>query len=574
MKTESLNLLLIEDNPGDVRLVQEILIMEGTGKFSMTTADCLENAQVILEHQKVEVILLDLQLPDGNGLDTLLKIHAIAPGVPIVVLSNISDERLAVQSVQRGAQDFLVKNHVNGHMLLRSLSYAIERKYMEERLHDLAHHDSLTGLANRKLFYDNLKTALASARRHERPLALLLLDLDEFKPINDTYGHHTGDQLLQEVARRLRECVRETDSVARMGGDEFTVTLTDIRDSNDAAAVARKILDQIEQPFHIGAHRLEVHASIGISLFPDDADHMEDLVHNADIAMYRAKGDGGNTCRFYSPEMHARAGTSWALEEQLQQALASNEFFIHYQPQVNISSGRIIGMESLLRWQHPQRGPLLPAEFIGVLEGSTLALEVGEWVLRHVCTQGSIWCKMGLPALTLSVNVSHRQLMQEDFAETVAAILEDTGFDPQNLELDVSERALWEDEDRALKVLNDTNRLGVRLALDNFGSGRASFHFLRKFPFHSIKLDRSLTQEASSTPDGADLARAVIQVAHVFRMKGLAGGVETASQLSVMRNLACDDAQGHFYCLPVPTDVATDLLMRGQHLGPVAAVAQ
>jgi diguanylate cyclase (GGDEF)-like protein len=569
--TTSINVLLIEDNPGDVRLVKEILAIEGDGQFILTAVDCLRDAISLLEQKQFDAVLLDLQLPDGNGLDSLLSIHAIVQGVPIVVLSNIADERLAVQSVQRGAQDFLVKDHVNGHMLLRSLRYAIERKLMEERLHDLAHHDSLTGLANRKLFYDRLKAALASARRHELPLALLLLDLNEFKPVNDTYGHQVGDQLLQEVAHRVSDCVREADCVARMGGDEFTFIFADISHAEDAAAAARKILEQMEQPYHVGGHELTMRASIGISLFPDDADHLEDLVRNADVAMYRAKKEKGNAYSFYSADLGARIGASRDMEDQLQGALKREEFVVYYQPQVDIGTGRIIGMESLLRWQHPQRGLLLPGQFMVALEHLPLMLDVGEWVLRSVCTQGREWQHEGMAALTVSANISHRQLMQDGFAELLAKILAETGLAPQNLELDVNERALWEDEDHVLSVLTAINRLGVRLALDNFGSGRASFHFLRKFPFDSIKLDRTLIQEAASTPDGADLAHAVIQVAHVFRMKGLAGGVETQAQLDTLRNLACDDAQGHLYCYPLSNNAATELLNRGRHLNPVEA---
>lgn len=566
--TTSINVLLIEDNPGDVRLVKEILAIEGDGQFNLTIVDCLREAISLLELQTFNAVLLDLQLPDGNGLDSLLGIHAIVQGVPIVVLSNIADERLAVQSVQRGAQDFLVKDHVNGHMLLRSLRYAIERKLMEERLHDLAHHDSLTGLANRKLFYDRLKSALASARRHELPLALLLLDLNEFKPVNDTYGHQVGDQLLQEVASRVSDCVREADCVARMGGDEFTLVFADISHAEDAAAAARKILEQMERPYVIDGHELKMHASIGISLFPDDADNLEDLVRNADIAMYRAKKERANAYSFYSPDLDARIGASRDMEEQLSQALLSNEFVAYYQPQVDIGTGCIIGMESLLRWQHPQRGLLLPGQFMSTLENSPLITRVGAWMLRSVCKQGREWQKEGQPALTVSVNISHRQLMQDDFADMLAGILAETGLAPQNLELDINERAIWEDEEHVLHVLTAVHHLGVRLALDNFGSGRASFHFLRKLPFDSIKLDRTLIQEAASTADGADLARAVIQVAHVFRMKGLAGGVETQAQLDTLRNIACDDAQGHLYCYPLSSSAATDLLNRGRHLNP------
>ncbi|MCX7627880.1 MAG: EAL domain-containing protein [Methylophilaceae bacterium] len=571
MNTDTLNLLLIEDHPGDIRLVQEILDAEGAEQFALITANCLEEAVAMLQRLKADVILLDLQLPDGTGLDSLLRIQAVAPDVPIVVMSNIADEQLALQSVQRGAQDFLVKNHVNEHLLLRALRYAMERKRLEEQLYKLAHQDSLTGLANRKLFYDRLKTALATARRHELPLALLLLDINDFKPINDTHGHQAGDQLLQEVARRITECVREADCVARIGGDEFTLILADIREAGDAAAAARKILSQFERPFSIQGRELTVHASIGISLYPDDAAHLEDLVRAADTAMYRAKKEGGNAYSFYSRALDIRAGVSRELEEQLHQALEHGEFLVYYQPQVDIASGYIIGMECLLRWQHPQRGLMMPGDFMGILQSMPLMVEVGEWVLRTVCEQGRQWKEAGQSDLTLSVNVSRHQLMQEGFPVTLARILSESGFAPQNLELDIAEHALWEDEERAYQVLTALSRLGVRLALDNFGSGRASLHLLRKFPFHAIKLDRVLTQEAEAKPDGANLTRAVIQVAHVFRMRGLASGVETRSQLDILRNLACDDAQGYLYCHPLSGEAATDLLRRGRTLEPMAA---
>lgn len=573
MNSKPLNILLVEDNPGDTRLVRELLDADHSERFVLVTADRLDNALVILANQDITAILLDLQLPDGGGLDTLLKIHANAPGVPIVVLSSIADESLAVRSVQQGAQDFLVKGHVDAHQLTRSLRYAIERKRMEESLNHLAHHDSLTGLANRKHFYDRLKNAIALTRRQGGQLALLLLDLNDFKPINDTLGHHVGDLVLQGVAQRLRECVRETDCVARIGGDEFTMILTGIHDEEDAVAATRKILEAMERPFLVDGRALHVNASIGISIYPTDADNLESLVRNADVAMYQAKAEIGaqNAYRFFSSNMNVRASEERELQAELSQALARGEFIINYQPQVDVKSGRINGMESLLRWQHPQRGLLLPGQFMSVLESSPLILEVGEWVLRTACAQGRIWRDSSGERLMLSVNLASRQLLHDDFAEQVAAILDESGLEPQCLELDIPEHALWEDEERAFEQITKLNRLGVRLALDNFGHGRASFYYLRKFPFHAIKLDRRLTQEASATANGADLARAVIQVAHVFRMKGLAGGVETAAQLDTLRSLAYDDAQGYLYCHPLPSEAATELLRQGQHLGPVAS---
>ncbi len=575
MSGTSLTILLVEDNPGDIRLVRELLAADQSESFTLVTADRQDTALAILDSHDITAILLDIELPDSSGLNTLLKIHANAPGIPIVVLSSIADEGLAVRSVQQGAQDFLVKGHVDAHQLTRSLRYAIERKRTEERLNHLAHYDSLTGLSNRKHFYDTLKNSIALARRHETKLALLLLDLNGFKSINDTLGHYVGDLLLQGVALRLRECMRETDCVARIGGDEFTLILTDIYDEEDAATAASKIIDAVRPPFLIDGRSLDIGVSVGISIYPTDTDHIESLVRNADVAMYQAKAETGlqSNYRFFSANMNDRATEDRVLLGELATAVTQGEFVINYQPQVDVKTSQINGMESLLRWQHPTRGLLLPGAFMNVLESSPLILEVGLWVLRSVCMQGQAWLASSDTPLVLSVNLSPRQLLQDDFAEQVAAVLAETGLPPHCLELDISEHALWEDEACAFKQVTKLNQLGVRLALDNFGNGRASFYYLRKFPFHAIKLDRRLTQAASSSTDGADMARAVIQVAHVFRMKGLAGGVETAAQLNTLRNLAYDDAQGYLYCHPLPSDAATALLERGQHLGPVAVAS-
>lgn len=573
MSSESLTILLVEDNPGDIRLVRELLAADQSEAFTLVTADRQEAALKILDTHDITAILLDIELPDSTGLDTLLRIHANAPGIPIVVLSSIADEGLAVRSVQQGAQDFLVKGYVDAHQLTRSLRYAIERKRTEERLNHLAHHDNLTSLSNRKHFYDTLKNSIALARRHETKLALLLLDLNGFKAINDTLGHAVGDVLLQCVAQRLRECMRETDCVARIGGDEFTMILSDIYDEEDVVAATSKIIEAISHPFLVDGRVLDVGVSIGIGIYPTDADTVESLVRNADVAMYQAKAEVGvqNAYRFFSANMNDRATEDRELLDELSTAVAKNQFVINYQPQVDVKTGHINGMESLLRWQHPTRGLLLPATFMNVLESSPLVFEVGLWVLRSVCQQGQAWRASASAPLVLSVNLSPRQLLREDFAEQVSAVLAETGLPPHCLELDISEHALWEDEECAYKQVTKLNQLGVRLALDNFGNGRASFYYLRKFPFHAIKLDRRLTQAASTSADGADMARAVIQVAHVFRMKGLAGGVETSLQLDTLRNLAYDDAQGYLYCHPLPTDAATELLERGQHLGPMVA---
>jgi diguanylate cyclase (GGDEF)-like protein len=565
MNTPPIHLLLVEDNPGDVRLVNEMLAEDLRQRFVLHVAERLESALVILREQDIAVILLDLQLPDGAGLDTLLKIHSTRPETPIVVLSSISDEALAISAVQHGAQDFLVKSHISAHLLIRALHYAIERKRLEDRLHYFAHHDSLTGLANRKHLYDRLKTAMAWSRRNESQIALLLMDLNGFKPINDIFGHHVGDQLLCQVAERLRDCVRETDFIARMGGDEFVLILHDIRGVDDVMAVTQKILNYMESPYTVHDRMLHVHVSVGISIYPNDADTMEDLLRNADVAMYQAKTEAGavSMSRFYSPTMNLEAGESSGLRGQLFRALGNKEFVVNYQPQVDIATNRIVGMEALLRWQHPQRGLLLPGQFMHALESSDLILAVGEWVLGEVCRQGRIWQDESPEPLVISVNLASRQLLQANLADIVANALKHSGLAPSQLELEVPESSLMDNEDRVLMVLTRLHHLGVRLALDNFGSGRASFRYLCKFPFDSIKLDRSMIEDASSSAEGANFARAVIQVAHVFKMKGLAEGVETPEQLSLLRSLSCDDAQGYLYSRPLGPSDASELLRRG-----------
>ena len=572
MNAKPFNILLIKDKPGETCLVRELLAEVEDKQFALVTVDSIDSAVVMLNSQEITAILLDLQLPASGALDALNKISAVVFDIPIVVLSNLDDEGLAVKFVRQGAQDFLVKDRVDGPLLVRSLRYAVERKRAEERLHRLAHYDSLTGLANRKYFYDRLKDAMALARRQNRRLALLLLDLNDFKPVNDTFGHQVGDQLLQRVAERLCECVRETDCVARLGGDEFTMILTDIKDEEDAEKATCKILESLEQPFQIDGRELVVSGSIGISLYPSDADALEPLVRNADLAMYRAKDEGGRQSAylFYSPSMNAKASARRELEEDLQRAMTQGEFVINYQPQVDIGSGCITAMESLLRWQHPQRGLLLPEQFMDTLESSDLILAVGEWVLRTVCRQNQAWQESGMPPLAMVVNVAPRQLLQADFADMVAAILQENGLAPQWLELDIPEHALWEDEARAFEQISKLSKAGVRVALDKFGHRRASFHYLRKFPFRAIKLDRAFTQNASSSSDGADLARAVIQVAHVFQIKGQAGGVETTEEFNLLRGFACDDAQGYLFCRPLATEAATKLLQLGQNLWPAS----
>jgi len=559
---DPLVILLIEDNPGDTRLVKEMLDEGATDAFELLHADQIGTAIPLLELESVDIILLDLGLPDGNGLDTLIKVHALAPEVPIVVLSQTEDESLAVKAVRIGAQDFLVKAHITSQQLTRSVRYAMERRQLQEHLHKLAHHDALTGLPNRKLFYDRLARAVSSARRHQRPLALMLLDMDDFKQVNDTHGHHVGDELLRQVADRLSACLRTTDCVARLGGDEFIIYVADLADVQDAARVAQKILDALSVPYSIEGHYFHSHSSLGIALHPEDGDDMEVLVRHADAAMYSAKQQGGNSSRFrfYSREIDKATEERNELHDALKLAFERNEFKVNYQPQVDLHSGRMIGVEALVRWQRSDGQIVMPAQFMPALEETGLIVQVGGWVMETACRQAKAWQTMAGGALKVGVNMSPRQFRDSQLVDRVAEALANSGLPPHLLELELSEESLRDDEQLARDTLHRLNGLGIRLALDNYRGRTLSLRDLKRFPIHSVKLDKAIVRDMTENPEDAAIAQAVISVAHVFKMKGVAEGVETRGQADMLREQSCDDAQGYMFAKPLSADAFTQLL--------------
>lgn len=564
----TLTILLIEDNLGDYRLVREMLDESTGGRFILLHATQVSAAIPLLESEPIDVILLDLTLPDGSGLDTLIKVHALAPEVPIVVLSHAEDESMAVKAVRMGAQDFLVKSHISGLMLARSLRYALERRQLEEQLHRLAHHDALTDLPNRKLFYDRLANAVANARRHQRSMALMLLDLNDFKQVNDNYGHQVGDELLRETARRLDSALRATDCVARLGGDEFIIYISDLADLQHVAHVAQKILDSLAEPHVAGGRQFPIHCSLGIALHPDDGDDMETLVRHADTAMYAAKaqGGGGSRYRFYARELDAATTQRAELEKALRQAFAERQFVVNYQPQVDLHSGRMVGVEALLRWQKADGTLAMPVDFMPMLEESGLIVDVGEWVMATACAQVVAWHHAAGYPLKVAINLSPRQFRDSHLVERVSRALANSGLSPELLELELSEHCIKDDEQLALDILRRLNGLGVRLALDNYRGRVMSLRDLKRFPVHSIKLDRAIVRDITESPEDAAIAQAVISVAHVLKMKGIAEGVETQGQIDLLRQQSCDDAQGYMFARPLSADDFAALL-RGASTG-------
>ncbi len=445
------------------------------------------------------------------------------------------------------------------------LGSVLQRKRAEERLHYLAHHDALTGLPNRVLFTDRLKQALVEAARRERLVGVAFLDLDRFKTINDSLGHGIGDQFLKAVAERLARCVREGDTVARLAGDEFTLILADMGHADHAAHVTQKVLDSLAQPFSVAGHELYTSASLGVTLYPLDDGDVEGLLRNADIAMYRAKERGGNTCEFYAADMTAKAQARLALENALRRALERSEFLLHYQPVVDLKSGRIAGIEALVRWRHPERGLVPPAEFVPVAEETGLIARLGEWVLREACEQCRR-CEHGADGTPprLAVNVSPRQFQQGSLLKTVTRALEDTGFDPRRLDLEITETLLMQNAESVLAAMRELGQLGVRFSVDDFGTGYSSLAYLKHLPIGHVKIDRSFVRDIPADTNDAAIVTAILSMAHSLGIQVIAEGVETEAQFEFLRARGCDAIQGFYFSPPLPAEELALLLKVGR----------
>ena len=687
-------LLLVEDNPGDARLLREMFNEQGLHGIDLTHVECMGEAEVHLGQTAFDIILLDLGLPDVHGLGAVRRAHAAAPRVPLVVLTSSDDESMATQAFQEGAQDYLIKGQIDGRGLIRALRYAIERKTLEEAFFDekeraqvtlncigdavvctdiagnitflnlvaekmtgwawkeatgrpmaevfkildalsrettpnpmqrvvgqgrtmhvpancilirrdgfeipiedsvalihnregeatgavivfrdvsaaramavqmmhSAEHDFLTGLPNRMLLNDRVNQAIAAAPRHNKKVAVLFLDLDGFKHINDSLGHPIGDKLLQSIAKRLVNCVRGSDTVSRQGGDEFVVLLSEMEQSEDAAISALRLLQAVAEAHTIDQHDLHVTTSIGVSVFPDDGKDAETLIKNADTAMYQAKENGRQSYQFFKPAMNVRAVERQSIEENLRRALERQEFALHYQPKIDLRTGKISGAEALIRWTHPVRGPVSPAQFIPVAEDCGLILPIGQWVLREACKQARAWVDAGLPVTSMAVNISSMEFRDDNFLDSVFAALSETGLDPQSLELELTESVLMKRAESAASVLKTLRARGVQIAVDDFGTGYSSLSYLTKFPIDALKIDQSFVRQISSTPDDTTIVTAVISMGRSLKLRVIAEGVETQEELAFLQDRLCDEAQGYYFSRPVlPTQFA-NLLKNG-----------
>jgi len=426
-----------------------------------------------------------------------------------------------------------------------------------------AQHDFLTGLPNRMLLNDRLSQAITLAPRHFKKVAILFLDLDGFKHINDSLGHPTGDKLLQSIAKRLVECVRGSDTVSRQGGDEFVVLLSEVERSEDTAITARRMLQAVAESHSIDQHDLHVTTSIGVSVYPDDGLDAETLIKNADTAMYQAKENGRQSYQFFKPAMNVRAVERQAIEESLRRALERQEFAIHYQPKVNLKTGAITGAEALLRWTHPVRGAIPPAQFIPVAEDCGLILPIGRWVLREACQQARAWVDAGLPLATMAVNISAMEFRNDAFLQGVFSVLGDTGLSPEFLELELTESVLMKHAETTESILRTLRARGVQLAVDDFGTGYSSLSYLRKFPIDALKIDQSFVRQITTAPDETTIVTAVISMGRSLKLRVVAEGVETPQELAFLQAHQCDEAQGYYFGRPMIAGQFARLLETG-----------
>ena len=482
--------------------------------------------------------------------------HEIRAGKTILTATDLHIMQM------RQANESLVIANIKAQNLVDQIQLA------NSQMDHLIHHDVLTDLPNRILLLDRLTQGIELARRQSRQLAVMFMDLDNFKHINDSLGHAVGDQLLQSVARRLLACVRHSDTLSRQGGDEFLLLLPAIEHAEDAALSAQKMLLALVPPHAIELHDLHIGISIGISIYPDDGHDAETLIKCADTAMYYAKESGRNNYKFFESSMNVRAVQRQSIEASLRRALERQEFVLHYQPKVNLESGVMVGVEALIRWQHPEHGLLLPGQFIPIAEDCGLILSIGRWALHEACRQAHAWQQTGLPPVTVAVNTSAIEFRAPDFLDNIRTTLDATGLQPRYLELELTESVLMRDADATNRMLHVLADLGVKLTVDDFGTGFSSLSYLRQFPIDTLKIDQSFVQHMTSKPDDASLVSAVINMGKSLKQRVIAEGVETAEQYAFLRAEQCDEGQGYYFGRPMVAEKLSALLQTGGSLPP------
>jgi len=567
---QPITLLVIEEDQDEAARIRSMLQSSTTEHFEITGANDVDDALLMMRELSYDAVLLDLSdHEEGTDLDPLLRATVAAADTPIVVIAGEWRKEDAVQVLNAGAQEYLTKEECSARMLVRIISQAVERHRIQLELrtarmrdHFHATHDALTGLANRESFLHQLPALIAYAERRRTGLALLFLDLDHFKFINDSLGHAAGDQLLKFVAERTAMITRKSDLVARFAGDEFVLCIQDVSGPQDPATVASNLLETINDPYLLEGNEIWVTASIGVAVYPGDGRDAEELLRNSDMAMYRAKLNGRNNFQFCTESMNASAARRLLIRCGLATALERKQLSVEYQPIRAGRTGQVTAAEALLRWADPEIGDVPPKEFIPIAEDSGLIVPMGEWVLREACRQARTWQDQGFRPIRLSVNVSGRQLRQHTLVETVRDILDESRLSPACLELEITESTLVQSDSYTHQALDDLSRMGVGLVVDDFGTGYSALNYLRRFRFDRLKLDCSFVDGAGTQPDASAIATAILGMAKGLKLQSLAEGVETEEQAAFLREQGCDEIQGFLVGRPLPANEFEKFLER------------
>jgi diguanylate cyclase (GGDEF)-like protein len=548
-----MKILLVEDNSEDAEFLR-VCLAQHNHSAAITRASLLSDAVTALERERFDVVLLDLNLPDGRGVECVERLRLADDMIPIVVLSGQGDEDFAVEILTHGVQDYLVKWEGDGRIILRAIRYAIERKRAEIKLNYLARLDSLTTLPNRYYIRDKLAHVAKRVSRRSGTMSLLLLDLDGFKSVNDTLGHATGDALLRAVAERLKASVPQGDLIARLGGDEFAVLLEDVDGPREVEALARTITGAFQEPFQAGGRQLSITPSIGITVCPPDSFDAGTLLHNAESALSQAKQQGKNTFRFFTPSMHEEILSGYRLEASLEVAVEHGQFVLLYQPQVRLADHRIEGVEALLHWQHPERGLLRPGEFMSAAEESGSIIPMGMWAIEEVCRQLGRWESAGVPLPRVGMNIAAAQLRQPGFPDALRSVLESHSVDPELIELEFTERALTDDAEGVRERLYALRDIGVRLAIDDFAARHLSLGDLRQLPLDVLKVGPSFVSDLDTSKDAQAVCGAIVSIAHGFLLDAVANGVTSEQQETFLARHNCLYGQGDYYGAPIEPD--------------------
>lgn len=549
----SINILLIEDNEGDVFLIREMLRKVSDRDFSLVHAPTLETAEVHYRSGVFNVLLLDLSLPGLSGAEAIEKVRCDLPGIPIIVMTGLDDERRALSVIQQGVQDYIVKGQYGNNILPRAIRYAIERKQFENRVIELVHFDQVTGLINREVFLERLEGAMALSNQSGMPLAVLLLSLQHFNEVTATLGHDIGDKLLKAIAIRLKECLMKQDALARMDGAEFILYIAgDMAAAENLEGFAQGLIDAVARPFEIEGHRIFLGCSIGVAPFSGGNPEEVDLFKHANIALHRAKQDTESRFQFYTQALSQELNERIVLGKELRNALKQQEFQAYYQPIVDLKTGRVCGVETLVRWQHPERGMILPGKFIPFAEQSELIQEITENVLQQACEAFPSWRHLVSEPFYISVNLSARDFRRKDFMARLENILNATDMSIKNIAFEVTEGVLMEDAKQTALTLASCREKGASIFIDDFGTGYSSLSYLSKLPLDVLKIDRSFVTDMVTNGHNLMIATATINLAHALNLQVVAEGIETAEQKDLLSILGCDKAQGYYFAKPMP----------------------